>query len=225
MTSFLKGGAVAAALLGTTMIAGVANAAPTLSFTPGFGPGTYSPTTGFTPVDTFDDLSGLTINSNPALVQIKTPPSDGNGAPPANSVPAGTAYLSVLGGGSATYTFATPVSAFQFDWGSIDSYNTLTVNYAGGSIDFVPGGNFPNAATGNQFVGGTNGLATVFGAPGELITSVTFASSANSFEVDNLAVRAVPEPATWAMMIGGFGAVGFGMRRSKAKVRAAKAFA
>jgi hypothetical protein len=30
---------------------------------------------------------------------------------------------------------------------------------------------------------------------------------------------AVPEPATWAMMIGGFGMVGAAMRRRKAQVR------
>ena len=35
---------------------------------------------------------------------------------------------------------------------------------------------------------------------------------------------AVPEPATWAMMLIGFGAVGFGMRRrTRAQLRAAVA--
>lgn len=36
-------------------------------------------------------------------------------------------------------------------------------------------------------------------------------------------VAAVPEPATWAMMIGGFGMVGAAMRRRKAQVRVAYA--
>ena len=38
-------------------------------------------------------------------------------------------------------------------------------------------------------------------------------SSSNSFESDNFAVAAVPEPATWAMMIMGFGTIGALMRR------------
>lgn len=37
------------------------------------------------------------------------------------------------------------------------------------------------------------------------------------------AVAAVPEPATWAMMIGGFGMIGGAMRRRSAKVRLALA--
>ena len=39
------------------------------------------------------------------------------------------------------------------------------------------------------------------------------------FELDNVvlnsAVAAVPEPATWAMMLVGFGGIGFAMRRRK----------
>lgn len=31
----------------------------------------------------------------------------------------------------------------------------------------------------------------------------------------NLSISAVPEPATWAMMIGGFGAIGFALRRGR----------
>jgi hypothetical protein len=202
----------AAAVLIAGMTASSANAAVDIHFDGGLA----TPAAGYTIVDTFDTADGLT-GSN---FQIKVPPADGNGAPPANSVPSGTPYLSVLAGGSATYTFAAPVSSFQFDWGSIDAYNTLTINGTSQAI-IVPGSNFINPANGDQIAAGTNGRFTVTGTAGELFTSVTFSSTGNSFEVDNLAVGgAVPEPATWAMMMLGFGGLGFAMRRKpKAAMR------
>lgn len=208
MNAGWKHRAFAIALTASVLCATSANAAVTFSFDAGLA----TPGAGFAIVDTFDTTSGLTGTN----FQIKTPPADADGAPPANSIPSGTPYLSVLGGGSATYDFAAPVRAFQFDWGSIDSYNTLTVHYAGTMV-VIPGSNFINPANGDQHAAGTNGRFTVSGTAGELFTGVTFSSSSNSFEVDNLAVgSAVPEPATWAMMLIGFGAVGFAMRRAKA---------
>ena len=56
------------------------------------------------------------------------------------------------------------------------------------------------------------------GLPGSQITSVTFGNdpSINAFEVSNFTVgSAVPEPATWAMMLIGFGGIGFSMRRRR----------
>lgn len=47
-------------------------------------------------------------------------------------------------------------------------------------------------------------------------TTLSFASQnagAYGAALDNVAVAAVPEPATWALMLIGFAAVGFGMRR------------
>ena len=184
-------------------VAVFATPASALTFT--FVQGGSSPSGGYTVIDTFVDASGVT-GSN---FEIKTPPSDSNGAPPANSVPAGSSYLSVLGGGSATYTFSGLVNSFQFDWGSIDAYNTLTIASSMGGMIVIPGSaNFNNPANGDQSAPATNGLFTVTGAAGETFSSVTFASTANSFEVDNLAIAAVPEPATWAMMLIGFGLIG-----------------
>jgi hypothetical protein len=197
-------GAIAASAL---LASAPANAAVMFSFTPG----APSPSAGFTVINTFDTAVGIT-GSN---FQIKVPPSDGNGALPANSVPANTPYLSVLGGGHADISLGGAFSAFQFDWGSIDTYNTLTIHGTAGDLVVVPGGNFPNQADGNQFAPGTNGLFTVRATAGEKFTGITLASATNSFEVDNLAVGGVPEPATWGMMILGFGLAGATMRAKR----------
>ncbi|WP_445191669.1 Npun_F0296 family exosortase-dependent surface protein [Sphingomonas sp. Tas61C01] len=180
-------------------------AAPASAATFGFVQMGASPSSGYTVINTFDTAAGL-IGAGFA---IKVPPADSNGAPPASSIPAGTPYLSVFGGGSATYNFTSLVNSFQFDWGSIDAYNTLTIVSNMGPDIVIPGSaSFTNPANGNQSAPATNGLFTVFGGEGEFFKSVTFSSTGNSFEVDNLAIAAVPEPATWAMMLIGFGLIG-----------------
>lgn len=200
----------AAAILAS---AAPASAAVVFSFTPGAA----SPGVGYTVFNNFDNDDGI-VGS---LYEIKTAPSDSNGAPPGNSSPYGTSYLSVLGGGTATVTFAAPVSRFQFDWGSIDSYNTLTINSTGENPIIIPGTDFITPANGNQVAAGTNGLFTVWGDEGEMFTSITLTSSSNSFEIDNLATfGAVPEPTSWALMILGFGSAGAMLRRRRALVAA-----
>ncbi|WP_309644374.1 PEPxxWA-CTERM sorting domain-containing protein [Phenylobacterium sp.] len=191
-------------------LGGAAPASAAVIFT--FTPGAASPGAGYTIINPFNDATGI-VGSD---YLIKTPPADADGSPPANSIPSGTPYLSVLAGGFATITFDAPVSAFQFDWGSIDTYNTLAINSTGADPIFIPGTYFIIPAYCVRVSPGTNGLFNVSGTAGEQFTSVTFSSSSNSFEVDNLAsLSAVPEPATWGMMILGFGAVGSMVRSSR----------
>ncbi len=87
-----------------------------------------------------------------------------------------------------------------------------------------PGTSF--TATG--FLGGGT-VGTISGSLGEFATFAGFGTSTDrvvfngsggggGFELDNLkfsAVSGVPEPATWAMMLLGFGAVGASMRRRR----------
>lgn len=92
------------------------------------------------------------------------------------------------------------------------------------------------ASGGNNCTGGPNGLTK--GQSGMGTFSIDFANPANSIELGNFATRfqsidpgifgstsgvgvgvvdmnAVPEPATWAFMIFGFGAIGGAMRRQR----------
>jgi hypothetical protein len=120
-------------------------------------------------------------------------------------------------GGSYSIDFA-PTGLFAFVLGSLDTYNKLTLRYADGGTLALSGGQIINGASfpsGNQVSGLTNGVVSYRVDGGLLLTGATFTSTGNSFEFDTIAVAAVPEPETWALLIGGFGLVGFGLRRRR----------
>lgn len=170
-----------------------------------FTPGGSSPASGQTVIYNFDTTTPGAGNISGSNYQFLTG-NGPNGVAPQSANPGGR-YLSVLGGGLATITFSAPVTAFSFDWGSVDSYNTLTVLGSFGQRTFSGA-----AYVGSGGNGTSSGLFTFQGGGGT-ISSFSLASSSNSFEIDNVAVTAVPEPAAWAFMILGFGAVGATMRR------------
>ena len=123
-------------------------------------------------------------------------------------------YLSVPGGQSATLTFA-PMKEVSVYIGSLDGYNTLSFGGAGAATftgaDLAA---FSGEDDGNQTAAETNGRFIIdFSAP---VTSATFSSESNAFEVASVAgIAAVPEPASWALMIIGFGAAGATLRGSR----------
>lgn len=139
--------------------------------------------------------------------------SNSQGASPATGD--GSQYLSVLGGGNASYTFAGPgYNKLSFIWGSLDAYNSLTIVTTGGVETVVPGVDILNTlANGNQSSPNTNGRLDITST--DRIIGLRFGSQQNSFELDNISA-AVPEPATWGLMIFGFGAVGVSLRRRAA---------
>ncbi len=130
-----------------------------------------------------------------------------------------THYLTIPGNASTTLTSLKGLKNFSFYMGSPDSYNS--VQFLGENYDFTLSGGQLTGGNTNQSWNWASRVNFDFG--GAVVNTVILRSSGNSFEVDNFAGMsalagpsgAVPEPATWAMMIIGFGAVGAIIRRRK----------
>lgn len=107
----------------------------------------------------------------------------------------------------------------SFDWGSVDSYNTLDFLDSGMNVlASFTGCDIVVPCDGNQSAAETNPkvIFRFTGADIHNLWGMRLSSTKDAFEIDNIA--AVPEPATWAMMLVGFGAAGFAMRRLKKRI-------
>lgn len=113
------------------------------------------------------------------------------------------------------------IFAISILWGSIDTYNTLEfIDSVGNVIADFTGTEIIAPANGDQSSPATNRVVQFNFSGGDeaLVAGIRLTSTQNAFELDNIAVNPVPEPATWAMMLLGFGAVGFAMRRRRSPV-------
>ena len=107
--------------------------------------------------------------------------------------------------------FATAISGFEVFVGSGAGYNGLywakAYNLGGDLVDSVS----------VQFAPGNGGGWTALTLAGAGITRVQFGSDIGNWLADDISFStggsAVPEPATWAMMIAGFGLAGSALRR------------
>ena len=97
--------------------------------------------------------------------------------------------------------------------GSADTYNSIRFKGDNGFDVTLNGGQFTRRLRGPEL--GSWGKRVNFDFGNDRVTEVILSSTGNSFEVDSFAVTkgAVPEPATWAMMIMGFGVAGALLRR------------
>lgn len=174
-----------------------------------FNPGQFGAPAGFTLFADFDTVDSQSlVSGNNFFFPTGNVPNDA-AALPGNATP----YLAVLGGGLANIAFTDSVRSFSFDYSTVDTYNTLTINYADGGFEFVTGGDI---LTTGQPTGQVSGSFIING-DGRLISGLSLATTSNSFEVDNLSISdtlaGVPEPTTWALLMVGFGMVGASMRR------------
>ncbi|WP_166430450.1 PEPxxWA-CTERM sorting domain-containing protein [Polymorphobacter arshaanensis] len=138
--------------------------------------------------------------------------SSGAAATPATDTSKYFYVSSALGSGIAKLT--TPsLKSVSFYWGSVDNYNFVDVLGAGGTTLFTLAGSSLPAANGNQFISSTNRRVSFDAGAGEAITGLRFRSTGVAFELDSIAGAAVPEPASWMLMIIGFGMIGAASRR------------
>ena len=196
--------------IGVLALAVPAHAATLVTYTPGVS----SPTANTSIIENFDARAvGSSIGPN-AFV-YNTDISGVADRPAFNSL---GNYGAVLANGVYTIALGS-ANIFSFVVGSVDMYNSLLLRYDDGTSQLFSGHQIKlgGMANGDQESMATNGRVSYStGALDPTIVSATFRSGQNSFEFDNLAIRAVPEPSTWLMMLMGFAAVGFGMRRRQA---------
>lgn len=146
----------------------------------------------------------------------------GQRAAPAGTL-AGGIYQSVGPASLSTFDFTNytgrtaALTGFSFYWGSIDAYNSIDFLRADGSIMRTFTGRDMPRFDGNQTEGITNRRVTLGLDVQDRIKQVAFRSTSPAFEFDTIGVTtgAVPEPASWAMLIAGFGLVGAVLRRRR----------
>ncbi len=131
-------------------------------------------------------------------------------------IPNGTAQLNFI-----------DLSTVSFYWGSVDDYNTVDVLGANGVVLTSINGTDFSVAHGDQTDANTNQRIYIKAGAGEVISGLRFHATGIAYEIDDVAGRLVsdgspsptPEPATWALMIMGFGMVGVARRRRNVATR------
>lgn len=202
--------------LGLTLAAAFAAtviAAPASAVTVKFDAGVTSTVNNGVVLENFNEYaagSKVTSTANTAAYNVLALNTNvsGVGATPNGSGGAGNNYAAILGGGFYSVVLPTFAPVLSFLAGSLDSYNSVTLSL----IDTKTGATTSQMF--NAFGSGDGRITFDTGSATTLITAALFQSGQNSFEIDNI-VTAAPEPATWAMMILGFGFAGMGLRSSR----------
>jgi hypothetical protein len=185
-------------------LAAAMTAAPAAAVTVTFDAGATTPVNNAVVFQNFDQYaagSSIGLNANVYNSDVTN-----NGKTPNGST---GNYAAVLGGGSYSINLPAFAPVLSFLTGTIDAYNSVTLSLIDTTTGYFSDQTFFGAALGLLNQDGRVTFDT--GSSTLLINAVSFRSGQNSFEVDNIA-SAAPEPGTWAMMILGFGFVGFALR-------------
>ncbi|HEY6869261.1 MAG TPA: PEPxxWA-CTERM sorting domain-containing protein [Novosphingobium sp.] len=128
---------------------------------------------------------------------------------------------------SYVLSFANPVQFVSFVFGSLDPFNSVQLSFANGDLLTLTGAQIAKGISSavNDFSGLSGGAGAaqgrasynMNGGPG--LASIAFVSTGRAFEIDSIAIAA-PEPATWAMLLLGFGLAGTTLRRRRGRAPA-----
>ncbi|WP_231639007.1 PEPxxWA-CTERM sorting domain-containing protein [Sphingomonas profundi] len=182
-------------------------------------------------------INALAVGACSMLGLISTPASAANVVTAIGADLSASSYVFDFQGGSFTFGFngdyfgGGPLTISTANGGEVNTvFGEPTTNFAdnrGGPVTF--GGSMQYAEfmdpTPIRFTNGDNFIGlravtrggTYYGyafSSNNVLNSIGFESNANS---PVTAVAGVPEPTTWAMMLGGFGIVGGAMRRRRAR--------
>lgn len=140
--------------------------------------------------------------------------------------------LSVTGGGEATiYPLSDLIESLDVNFAR--GWNYITFTFAGdpGTFDLVVNGSAAFTAGGNCLICTIGNGQNRFTLSGSGITGLAFSfnpgvGAARQFRVEGVSnAPAVPEPATWAMMLLGFFSVGAALRTAKVRQKSTVSFA
>jgi len=135
---------------------------------------------------------------------------------PSADGPVASDFIALNIGGLKTISFSAPVADLYLALMSWDVDNTMfskPLNVMVQGCGYFGCGTATVDAAGTHLVGvGELHGILHFAGP---ISSLSFVDDTEDRHVFQIGIGAVPEPATWAMMIAGFGAVGLAMRRRR----------
>lgn len=198
------------------VLAGSANAAVTVSFMQGASP----MPAGFTVFENFEGYSSGQLLAGATNARAYSASVADTAARPAFNSTGN--FGAALGGSPSSYTVNFgPTRGFSFVLGSLDTFNILTLFYSNGTQQVFQGAQIAlgGDADGNQVQADSNGRVMYMAQAGDpSIVGARFQSNSYAFEFDDLATLAtapVPEPATWAMFLLGFGILGRSMRHRR----------